>query len=292
MSSSSGRSISPEEGVGAWEPDEWDGSDSVTSSELESEAGPSRTSIEGSVNSGLRKIPLDVLVKAQRSVQRRLPTESSSLSQPSGSSASRKPRNAKERNTGEQDHPLERSSKNAPMVLSSKRQTSRARQVVDLPSSSSRDPRFASEPSQSVSRSIVPSVLRSEFDEISRALAVARRAEKTCPLVEKHKWSEECERLDRAHNRVRSRLDTIEQDERDRAALSEARKEEREKQKAGKAPWYLKKSQRKDILLHARFKALEEKGGKRAVRKAVEKKRRQVAGKEKKSRPDARARRQ
>ncbi len=45
---------------------------------------------------------------------------------------------------------------------------------------------------------------------------------------------------------------------------------------------------KKELLLKARFEALEEKGGKRLVNKAIEKKQKKVAAKEKKSRPFAR----
>lgn len=45
--------------------------------------------------------------------------------------------------------------------------------------------------------------------------------------------------------------------------------------------------EQKDVLLKARFENLEKKGGKTAVKKAIEKKRKKVAGKEKKSRPFA-----
>ncbi len=41
----------------------------------------------------------------------------------------------------------------------------------------------------------------------------------------------------------------------------------------------------RDLLLKSKFEALEEKGGKLAVKKAMDKKRKKIAGKEKKSRP-------
>lgn len=46
--------------------------------------------------------------------------------------------------------------------------------------------------------------------------------------------------------------------------------------------------EQKDLLLKARFENLEQKGGQRAVKKALEKKRKKTASKEKKSRPFAR----
>jgi ribosomal RNA-processing protein 36 len=46
--------------------------------------------------------------------------------------------------------------------------------------------------------------------------------------------------------------------------------------------------EKKDLLLKAKFEDLQKRGGQKAVKKAVEKKRKKVAGKEKKSRPFAR----
>lgn len=43
-------------------------------------------------------------------------------------------------------------------------------------------------------------------------------------------------------------------------------------------------AEKKDLLLKARFEQIEQTGGKKAVNKAIEKKRKKVAGKEKKSR--------
>ncbi len=44
---------------------------------------------------------------------------------------------------------------------------------------------------------------------------------------------------------------------------------------------------KKQLLLEAKFSALEERGGQRAVKKAIEKKQKKVAQKEKRSRPFA-----
>ena len=46
--------------------------------------------------------------------------------------------------------------------------------------------------------------------------------------------------------------------------------------------------EQKELLLKARFEHLNEQGGQRAVKKAIEKKRKKTASKEKKSRPFAR----
>lgn len=56
---------------------------------------------------------------------------------------------------------------------------------------------------------------------------------------------------------------------------------------AGDADFNSFPGDKKDLLLKARFEDLEKTGGKTAVKKAMEKKRKKVAGKEKKSRPFA-----
>jgi ribosomal RNA-processing protein 36 len=85
--------------------------------------------------------------------------------------------------------------------------------------------------------------------------------------------------------RTRTRLDRARTEMREREVMAKVRAEENARRKEGKGAWYLKKSEKRDLLLQARFEALEKEGGQRAVKKVVEKKRKKVAGKEKKSRP-------
>jgi len=73
-------------------------------------------------------------------------------------------------------------------------------------------------------------------------------------------------------------------------ALSQVAKEEREKRKQGKGGWWMKESDKRDLLVRARYDALATSGGKGAVKKAIEKKQKKISQKEKKSRPFARER--
>jgi len=94
--------------------------------------------------------------------------------------------------------------------------------------------------------------------------------------------------LEKALARVRTKLEQKERDVRERDVLSDIKKEERAKQANGKKAWHMKNSEKRDLLLKSRFDALERQGGRRAVKKAMEKKQKKLAGKEKKSRPFAR----
>jgi ribosomal RNA-processing protein 36 len=85
-----------------------------------------------------------------------------------------------------------------------------------------------------------------------------------------------------------------------------ANQEEKEKRKAGKGAWHMKDcktgffpltlawicdylccaiAEKRKLLVKARYDALAAEGGKRAVRKAIEKKQKKIGQKEKKSRP-------
>lgn len=182
-----------------------------------------------------------------------------------------------------------------PMALSSKRPVSRFRQVVELPKHDRRDPRFDSTSAATVdagvtarSYSFVPDLMREELSTLQQALVLATKRERSSPRDEREERANERERLEREVARARSRLERHEREARERDVLQKVKREERAaRNDQGKEGFYVKRSERKDRLLQARFEALEAKGGKRAVRKAIEKKQKKVAGKEKKSRPFA-----
>jgi ribosomal RNA-processing protein 36 len=117
----------------------------------------------------------------------------------------------------------------------------------------------------------LPGMLSAEFDALKTAVAMAVKAE----------------RLEAELGKQRTRLERTRREARDREVLAKVKKEEREKQKQGKGAWHMKQSEKRDLLLKSRFESLEEEGGKAAVRKAMDKKRKKIAGKEKKSRPPA-----
>ncbi|KAK1923571.1 hypothetical protein DB88DRAFT_540774 [Papiliotrema laurentii] len=262
-----------EQGSGAaqWEPDAWDAEDSED---------------EDSLSRSLATIPLKTLAKARKSmgnVSRYQQGESSSTAQ-SGTPVKKATTSARAVEG--------RDSKNAPTAMSSKKQVSRIRQVVDLPKISRRDPRFSSVSAGGVdmhlhgkSYGFIPELLKEEYAKLKKDLAAASKAERTCARVDKESWAEERARLERLLAQTRTRLERTEREAREREVLAKAKKEEREKREGGKGAWYMKKAAKRDLLLKSKFEALEDKGGKLAVKKAMDKKRKKIAGKEKKSRP-------
>jgi len=68
--------------------------------------------------------------------------------------------------------------------------------------------------------------------------------------------------------------------------LRKAKQEEREKQRNGKKAWFMKNTEKRELLAKARFEELQARGGKQAVKKVIEKRRIKIGQKEKKSRPD------
>ena len=174
--------------------------------------------------------------------------------------------------------PPSRSSKHAPTELSAKRAVSRKRDVVATPSKqSARDPRF--------------SALSGELD--------LQRVEKNYGFLREYRASEMAElkarirdaRDARARERLRRELMVMEdqekarkRDEQRQAVLQEHRKGEREKVKAGKTPFFLKRAEVKKQVREKRFEGM----GKWRAAKALEKQRKREAGKEKKSLPRVR----
>lgn len=185
-----------------------------------------------------------------------------------------------------------RDNKHAPSAMSSKRQVSRHRQVVEIGKTDRRDPRFSSVSAGAVnphlhsqSYDFLPTLLQDELSGLKLALATAVKAERTCSWAEKGARTAERERLEQQLGKVRTRLDRTKREAREREVLSKVKKEEKEKRAAGKGAWYMKKGEKRDLLLKSRFDALEAQGGKTAVKKAMEKKRKKTAQQEKKSRP-------
>ncbi|TXT12841.1 hypothetical protein VHUM_01242 [Vanrija humicola] len=292
------------DGVATWEPDNWDG---ASESESEEESEDERVQMK-KLQKGLNDIPLATLMKAQKSLRRQAdesdsegePGPSSKMQRAKGkatgvvlgddSGPSRKPRREQEEETERERQ--KRENKHAPTMMSTKKQVSRARQVVDVPKKASRDPRFSSLSAGQVDAHLhaqgyafLPQLLRDEMKNLRQAVAAATKAEKTCKLYEKPRFTAERERLELELARVRTKVERTERENRNREVLSAAKRAEREKREQGKGAWYMKKSEKRDLLLKAKFDSLEEKGGKGAVKKAMDKKMKKVAAKEKKSRP-------
>ncbi|WVQ77725.1 hypothetical protein IAR50_007415 [Cryptococcus sp. DSM 104548] len=309
-----------EEGGARWEPDQWnEDEDTVSESDSGSEGESDEDSAElKQLQNNLKSLPLATLAKAQKSLGRKESSSSSSqtkeeklaaakaklaqLQRGKGKVVAVPERQAGRTNkdasdsddSGPESTAAGRSNKHAPTAMSTKRQVTRKRQVIDVPKPVRRDPRFSSLSAGHAnadlhhkSYSFLPSLLKEELASLKVQVAAAKKAEKQCSLRDKPQRVEERERLEEEMGRVRTRLARGEKEELERGTLAKAKKEEREKRESGKGAWYMKKGEKRDLLLKARFEDLEKSGGKTAVKKLVEKKRKKIAGKEKKSRPFA-----
>ncbi|ODN98101.1 hypothetical protein I350_07743 [Cryptococcus amylolentus CBS 6273] len=305
-----------EEGGARWEPDQWN-EDQDTASE--SDGGSEEESDDDSAELvNLKSLPLATLAKAQKSLGQKASSSSSTqlkeeklaaakakLAQlqrgkGKGVSVTDRPAGRVNRDASDSDDSgpesaaAGRSNKHAPVAMSTKRQVTRKRQVIDVPKPERRDPRFSSLSAGHAnadlhhkSYSFLPSLLKEELVSLKAQVAAAKKAEKQCSLRDKPQRVEERERLEEEMGRVRTRLARGEKEELERETLAKAKREEREKRESGKGAWYMKKGEKRDLLLKARFEDLEKSGGKTAVKKLVERKRKKIAGKEKKSRPFA-----
>ncbi|KAI5449389.1 rRNA biogenesis protein rrp36 [Naganishia albida] len=188
-----------------------------------------------------------------------------------------------------------REGKHAPMVMSAKKPVTRRRQVVELEKTERRDPRFGSlsagvqDPNLTAqSYSFVSGMMSDEYNTLKSALREALKRERSAPWAEQAQRVAEREEIEVRLHRARSAYERYQREQREKKVLQEVKKEERAKQAEGKGEWHMKRADKKDLLLKARFQALEQEGGKRKVKKAIEKKQKKIAGKEKKSRPFAR----
>ncbi|CAK9781603.1 DUF947-domain-containing protein [Cutaneotrichosporon oleaginosum] len=293
------------DGVGMYEADEWDAGASDSESESEGEDAAKLRKLK----KGLDDIPLETLMRVQArmgvtaaqpaSREEKLAAAKAKLAEMQRAKGKAltvedEPRRQKrfESESESEEENLSRSNKHAPVAMSSKKQVSRRRAVIDVPRSERRDPRFSALSAEKANPDVhakryafVPELLEAEMKDLQAQLAAAKKAEKACKLVEKPRFTAAREDVERELARVRTRLDRARTEQREREVLARVRGEENARRKDGKGAWYLKKSEKRDLLLQARFEALEKEGGKRAVKKVVEKKRKKVAGKEKKSRP-------
>lgn len=184
-----------------------------------------------------------------------------------------------------------RSSKHAPMEMSSKRPVSRKREIITVKKFQARDPRFdplvAARSSAGVGSTHGNGEQASE-DRARRAYAFLDeyRDDEMRQLkaaIKKAKNPADKEKLQRALMSMESRKRAREQKDRERAVVEEHRRREKELVKEGKKakPFYLKKSEQRKRLLVDQFTSMSEK----QREKAIEKKRKKVAAKEKKELP-------
>ena len=196
------------------------------------------------------------------------------------SSASRSPspfHEAEERAAGKSKHhppPGSRTSKHAPLEMSSKKAVSRRRDVISVPKIEARDPRFSNLSGQLNANQIAQNYRflgdyrASEMRELkeriqgTRDLAVKARLKKQLAATEDQE-------------RARKKVEDA------RAVVREHRKKEIEAVKGGKNPYFLKKAEIKKQVLVKTFEGLSEK----KVEKVMERRRKKKAMKERKSMP-------
>ncbi|KAL0951248.1 hypothetical protein HGRIS_007966 [Hohenbuehelia grisea] len=187
--------------------------------------------------------------------------------------------------------PTKRSSKHAPTEVTSKRPVTRNRQVVEVQKLEARDPRFlplAGEFDASKFQQQYGFLAKnrvSELHTLRDSLKRARKLLSSTPRDQRAEREAEIGRLELAIKRAESAVNRDKREKIDQAALAKVTKEEKEKRQQGKQGWWLKDSEKKELLVRARYEALAAEGGRQAVKKAIEKKQLKISQKEKKSRP-------
>ncbi|EGO61098.1 hypothetical protein NEUTE1DRAFT_58139 [Neurospora tetrasperma FGSC 2508] len=179
-----------------------------------------------------------------------------------------------------------RTNKHAPIEMTSRKPVSRRRDFLanEPVKPKSRDPRFAPP-------GIGGSSGKGVVDEIKARKAYSflddyqeDEMKQLRMAIKKTKDPNEKEELQRALLSMESKKKARARKDKERELLSEHKKKEKELIKQGKTPFYLKKSEQKKQLLVEQFASMK----KSQVDKAIERKRKKIAGKEKKALPLAR----
>lgn len=232
----------------------------------------------------LSSISFGALVSAQAllgsSRKRKRGNQQDEPSSPQASSMSRSPspfHEAEERQAGKSKHhppPGSRTSKHAPMEMSSKKAVSRRRNVISVPKIEPRDPRFSNLSGQLNANQIAQNYrflgdyraveIRQlkETIQATRDVAIKARLKKQLAAMEDQ---------ERARKKV----------EDERTVVREHRRKEINAVKQGKNPYFLKKAEIKKQVLVKTFENLSEK----KVEKVMERRRKKKAMKERKSMP-------
>ncbi|SPO20737.1 related to rRNA biogenesis protein RRP36 [Ustilago trichophora] len=213
------------------------------------------------------------------------------------------------RAAAQRQHDLaKRSNKNAPTEVSSKRPVSRRRNVVDTPSTTHiRDPRFESLSGSvnkdlfSKSYSFLPEMFSSELSTLKKTLAKLKKQElhQAGPKAKSEAAlaiREERAKVEAALRRAEGLAGERERRARESAVKGKIKKENKERVEKGMLPFYPKKSEVKQMLLKDKYDRLaggaggvdgKKVGGqeKKQLKKALERRRRKNAQKEKRDMP-------
>ncbi|KAH6655066.1 hypothetical protein BKA67DRAFT_559405 [Truncatella angustata] len=171
-----------------------------------------------------------------------------------------------------------RSSKHAPAEMTSKRQVTRKRQVVDTNTIHSRDPRFGP-PLGGIDARTNDEALRKNYSFLNDYRDTEMKELRA--KIKKTKDPFEKQRLERELLIMQSKKQTQERKDAASRVIEEHRQKEKELVKQGKTPFYLKKSEQKKRVLVERFQGMK----KRQVDKAIVRRRKKETAKEKKELP-------
>lgn len=262
------------------------------------------------IQSEFRQISFGALAKAQNSIgkKRKRGAEDKSEDQPDDKKSStlddirERLRIARERKLGlntnttnnstqnnnnryNKPKPPPRTSKHAPAVQSSKIAVSRKRTIIEPTITKSRDPRF----DPTVVKSSSSARRNNSSAENAYAFLDEYRASEIKQLKEqlaKTKDAAQKEELKRAITSATDRQRALDNRKREREVLQEHKKKEKQLIKEGKKsqPYFLKKSELKREVLKKKYESM----GSKERAKALERRRKKVASKEKKDLPWAR----
>lgn len=222
----------------------------------------------------------------------------------------RRERRAKERQEAAREIE-KRADKHAPTEMSSRRPVSRKRRVVETSTDTRRDPRFSSLSASQANRGLFQTsygFLReqqsSEVKQLRATLSKLKRQEAhhagaRAQSEQAIAVREERANVEQALRREEARENERKRREREGEVVRSEKKKIEERVKQGGKRYYLKDSDKKRLILEDTFKRLggsgagedgkaadgEEKGAKRQLRKAMEKRRKKNAAKERKSMP-------
>ncbi|EST09804.1 Protein of unknown function DUF947 [Kalmanozyma brasiliensis GHG001] len=252
----------------------------------------------------------EALEKKRREVRERLRqlNGSSSSSTPDASdnawAEARKQR--EQRRSEERKELVKRSNKNAPTEVSSKRPVSRRRNVIETGSAQVRDPRFESL-SGSVNRdlfaksySFLPDMFKDELSTLKKTLAKLKKQEsaQAGPKAKSEQAlaiREERAKVEAALRRAEGLAGERERRARESSVKGKIKAQNKERVEKGLQPFYPKKSEVKQMLLKDKYDRLA--GGadgegrrasgqeKKQLKKALERRRRKNAQKEKRDMP-------
>ncbi|KAM7214945.1 protein of unknown function (DUF947) domain containing protein [Rhypophila decipiens] len=279
--------VGSEEGSGSEEDDDAaSGSekDSDAESEGSSDGGVSRA--RKSAAEAAAQLSFGALLRAQASLdapgkkKRRGSNESADPDSENEAPTHRKGFKEEFKTAKNSTKPLKRSSKHAPVEMTSKKPVSRKRDFIEVPKVQARDPRFGPlGQGHGYSAPIDEAKLRKAYSFLDDYQEDEMRQLREA--IKKTKDPLEKEKLSRALMSMESKKKARERKDKERQLLEEHRKQEKELVKQGKQPFYLKKSEQKKRLLVEQFAGMK----KGQVDKAIEKKRKKVAGREKKALP-------